>query len=253
MKGLVLCGGYATRLYPFTIDYPKQLMPIGDRTILDHLMDRFHEVEEIQEVWIVTNDKFAGRFEQWARDYKGPKRLTVINDGTRSDEGKLGAVGDMAFAVERMGTSDDLVVAAGDNLLPFSFRDLLAFYREKDGPVVSLYDVGDPGLVGRYSSVEVGPGGRILSFEEKPKAPKSTLVAICLYVFPARTLGLLQRYLDEGGNPDAPGHYIAWLHKRVPTYGFRFEGAWFDIGQLDQYCRAYVTYMEAARREASRG
>jgi len=242
MKGLILCGGYATRLYPFTIDFPKQLMPIADRPLLDHIMDKLHELPEIEDVYLVVNERFVKRFEGWASRYRGPKRLSILNDHTTSDADKLGAVGDMAFAIEEAGFAEDLLVMAGDNLIPFSMRELMDFYHARKGAAVPLYDVGDLELVSRYSCVEVGPDGRVLSFQEKPKRPKSTLIAICMYVFPAETLGLVRRYLDGGGNPDAPGHYLAWLHKQVPTYGFKFDGVWFDIGQLDQYCRAYVAY-----------
>ncbi len=234
MKALILAAGYGTRLYPLTRDKPKPLLPVGDRPMIEHILEKIEKIEEIDKIYVVTNEKFAGHFHHWKDTYPGRREIKIINDATTSDDNKRGAIGDMQLVIERERVDDDLLVIAGDNLFEFSLRDFATFFREK-GASIAVHNLPDLEAVKRYSIVKLGEDRRIINFEEKPPQPATTLVAICLYLFPKDQLNLISEYLEEGNNPDAPGFYIAWLHRREPVYGFVFKGKWFDIGDLRCY------------------
>ncbi len=234
MKALILAAGYGTRLYPLTKDKPKPLLPVAGRPMLEYTLKKIEEIDEVKEIYVVTNEKFAGHFQAWKDTYKGKKEIKIINDATTSDEDKRGAIGDMQLVIEQEKVNDDLLVVAGDNLFEFSLEDFINFFQKK-GTAVGLYDFQDREAVKRYSAVEIDAHKKILSFREKPSQPSTTLIAICLYLFPKEKLNLISQYLKEGNNPDAPGLYIAWLHRRDPVYGFVFNGKWYDIGDLKCY------------------
>jgi glucose-1-phosphate thymidylyltransferase len=233
MKLIVLAAGYATRLYPLTRDRAKALLPIGDRPIIEHLLDRLAPAEQIDGVYVVTNAKFAGSFEDWAEVYAPPRpglRPRVLDDGTTDDATRLGAIGDLQFALEREGVGEDVVVSAGDSFFTDSVAPLAAYGTEIKAPVQSVYDVGDVELVKRYSAVTVDDEGRITHLEEKPEHPETTLAGVALYFYPAVALPLVGRYLAEGNNPDQPGRLVEWLYTRTPVYVWRIPGRWVDIG-----------------------
>ena len=161
--------------------------------------------------------------------------MTVIDDGTTSDEDRLGAIGDIGFVIEREGIDDDLVVVAGDNLFTEPLGDFGRAARERGAPLLAIHDVGDLELVrGRYNSIEVDAHGRITFFEEKPEEPRSTLSGIALYFYPRDTLPLIGEYLAAGNNPDQPGRLIQWLYPRVDVFTWHVPGQWYDIGSREQ-------------------
>ncbi len=246
MKALILAAGYGTRLYPLTRDKPKPLLPVAGQPMIEHLLKKIEAIEEIDKIYVVTNEKFTGHFQSWKETYRGRKELKIINDATTGDENKLGAIGDMQLVVEKEGVNDDLLVVAGDNLFEFNLGDFLGFFREK-GTSVGLYDFHDREAVKRYSTVELDAHKKVLSFQEKPSQPTTTLIAICLYLFRKEKLHLISEYLKEGQNPDAPGFYIAWLHRKEPVYGFVFAGKWYDIGDLKCYEEANREYTKVTR------
>jgi glucose-1-phosphate thymidylyltransferase len=234
MKGLILAAGYATRLRPLTDDVPKMLLPLAGRPMLDYLLDKLREVEEIDDFHLVTNSRFAPRFEEWA-----PEDVTVHDDGTTSDEERLGAIGDIRFAVERAGLEDeDVLVVAGDNLIGYSVPSYVSFWRERGGSAIALYVCPDRELIKQYGVVELDENDRVVDFEEKPAEPKSDLAATAAYLYPPEHLGLLDEYLEEGNPPDTPGNYVQWLYRRAPVYGYRFSGDWLDIGDHEQLLEA---------------
>jgi glucose-1-phosphate thymidylyltransferase len=230
MKALILAAGYATRLRPLTDDIPKMLLPLADRPMLDYLLDRLHEVDEIDAIHLVTNARFAEAFRDWA-----PEGVAVHDDGTTSNEDRLGAIGDIAFAIERGGLEgEDLLIVAGDNLIGYSLADFVAFWHDKDGSAIAVRQIADSELLKQYGVVELDENDRVVALEEKPAEPKSDLAATAAYVYRAEHLALLPGYLEEGNPPDAPGNYMVWLHTREPVYGYRVEGEWHDIGDLSQ-------------------
>ncbi len=243
MKLVVLAAGYATRLYPLTLDRPKPLLPIGGRPMLEWLLDNLGAIEGIDETYVVTNAKFASHFEEWAADYDGVLRPRIVNDGTTSDDDKLGAIGDLGLVLERERIRDDIIVAAGDNLFSEPIDGFGHYCRERAAPVIAVYDVGDLERTKRYSSVEIDAEGRITRLEEKPSEPRSTLAGIALYFYPRSVHGLIRQYLDEGNNPDQPGRLVVWMYPRTPVYTWPVPGRWFDIGSretLDEADRAFA-------------
>ena len=237
MKAVVLAAGYATRLYPLTETIAKPLLPVGGRPMLDHLLDRIREVGEIDAVHVVTNAKFAAAFAAWAA---ARPDVVVHDDGTTSEDDRLGAIGDVAFVIDAAGLDgEELLVVAGDNLFDFSLAEYVAWWRTKgEASAVALHDVGDLELATRYGIVALGAGERVESFEEKPAEPSSTLAATATDLYHRAHVPLVRRYLAEGNSPDQPGRFIAWLAEREPVYGYRFAGDWRDIGDARQLLEA---------------
>ena len=227
MNALLLAAGYATRLRPLTENFPKPLVPVGGKPMADHILERIREVGEVGSVHVVTNARFAGSFADWARE----RDVEVHDDGTTSDEDKLGAIGDIDFVIQRAGLdSDDLLVVAGDNLFDFSLAEYVDWWRGKDGSAIAVYDVGDLGLAKKYGIVELDENERVVSVVEKPTEPRSTLAATATYIYRRNHVRLFRTYLEEGNSPDAPGNFVVWLHTRAPVYAYRFAGDWMDIG-----------------------
>ena len=229
MKAIVLAAGYATRLYPLTLNQPKPLLPVGGRPMLDRVLESLAGVG-IDRTYVVTNAKFAPHFRQWA---SGRADVAVLDDGTTSDEDKLGAIGDIAFVLEQTGLDDDLLVVAGDNLFSDDLSGFGAYCRERNAPVLAVYDVGDLTQMSKYNSIEIDEQDRITYFEEKPEHATSTLTGIALYFYPRRVLPLIQEYVAEGNNPDQPGRLVQWLYPRTDVYTWRVPGTWYDIGSAE--------------------
>jgi glucose-1-phosphate thymidylyltransferase len=231
---LILAAGYATRLRPLTDTIPKQLLPVGGRPMVDWILDKIRDAG-IEDIHLVTNARFASDFHRWAQGTS----VFVHDDGTTSNEDRLGAIGDIRFVQERAEVDDDLLVVAGDNLFDYALTGLLDFWRAKGTTsAVAVHDVGDLDLVRKYSIVRLDSDDRIVDFVEKPEHPESTLAATATYVYSREHAHLVAAYLDEGNPPDQPGNYVAWLHRRVPVYAYRFAGGWYDIGDAEQLLEA---------------
>ena len=236
MKAIILAGGYATRLQPLTDDLSKCLLPVGGKPMVDWILEGIRDVEEIDDVHVVTNSRFAQDFERWATGKQG---VTVHDDGTSSNEDRLGAIGDVAFTLERASIDDDVLVIAGDNLFDYRLEDFTAFWRGKGvASAVAVHDVGDLRLATQYGIVDVAGDDRIVAFVEKPSEPASTLAATATYIYSREHVPLVERYLSEGNAPDQIGSFIAWLHVREPVYAYRFAGRWLDIGDREQLVAA---------------
>jgi glucose-1-phosphate thymidylyltransferase len=236
MKVILLCAGYATRLRPLTETVPKPLLPVGGRPMLDWLMDRVGELDEVNGVHVVTNARFASDFERWGA---GRDDVRIHDDGTTTNEDRLGAVGDIAFTIERAGLDDHLLVIAGDNLFDYSLAGYVGWWRGKgDASAVAVKDVGDLRLASQYGVLELDGDERITALVEKPPEPKSTLAATATYLFHRSHVPLVGRYLADGNPPDLSGAFVEWLVPREPVYGYRFQGEWLDIGDREQLLEA---------------
>jgi glucose-1-phosphate thymidylyltransferase len=229
VKALVLAAGYATRLYPLTLDKPKALLEVGGKPMLDRVLERLQAMG-VDETIVVTNAKFTPHFEEWARD-KGA--VAIVNDGTTSNDDRLGAIGDIGFVVEELQLDDDLVVVAGDNLFGEDISGFAGYGRDVDAPVIAVHDVGNLALMHEYNQIEIDDDGRIVFFEEKPANPRTTLSGVALYYYPRHTLPLIREYLAEGNNPDQPGRLVQWLYPRTSVYTWRLPGEWYDIGSAE--------------------
>ena len=234
MKAIILAAGYATRLRPLTNTAAKELLRVGGRPIIDWILDRVADVDDVDEVHIVTNARKAPWFEAWA----GDRPVTIHDDGTTSNEDRLGAIGDMQFVIDHAHVDDDVLVIAGDNLFEYSLSDFASFWRGKGrASAVAVRDVGSRELAARYGIVNLDDD-RVTAFVEKPEDPWTTLAATATYLFHRDHVPLVQRYLDEANPPDQPGRFVAWLQEREPVYAYLFEGRWFDIGDHEQLLHA---------------
>lgn len=236
MKVILLAAGYATRLYPLTLTQPKPLLPVAGKPMIDYVLDNLAPIDGVDHVYVVTNRKFADHFQKWADEYRGGKgriRFTIVNDGSTDDTNKLGAIGDLHLVLTKESVDDDVIVVAGDNLFSESLGEYGRCCREKNAPVLGVYDVGSLEEVKKYAMVNVDADSRITSFEEKPARPTSTLIGIALYYYPRAVLPLIRQYIAEGNNPDQPGRLVQWLYTRVPFYTWTVPGIWYDIGSKE--------------------
>ena len=196
--------------------------------------------------------RFYENYQRWLSNYPTAKKITICNDGTLTNDDRLGAIGDINLVVDKFKIKDDLLVVAGDNVFGFDLRELLKFSKAH-GTTIALKNLkdADKKLISQYSVVTLDKSNRLVDFEEKPPVPKSTLIAICLYIFRKKELGLIKEYLQAGFNPDAPGYYIQWLYKKVNVYGCTLKGAWFDIGDIDSYNKANDYYTRRGTSKSS--
>jgi glucose-1-phosphate thymidylyltransferase len=242
LRAVILAAGYATRLYPLTLNIPKPLLKVtGDKTVIDFIVEDLEASGRVSDVTVVTNKKFFADFDKWAGERREKRRrvpVVVLNDGTTSNADRLGAVGDMFFAIRRSMITGDCIVVGGDNLFDRGFDAFMPRALSKH-PFASLalFDIGSRVGARRFGVVKTDSEGRVVSFEEKPDRPKASSVATCFYYFPARTLPMLERYMRDPRTPkDAPGNYIRWLMEKDKVYGFSLkQGHWFDIGHFDSY------------------
>lgn len=240
MKALILAAGYATRLYPLTKEYPKPLLEVGSRPIIDYIVEKLSALEDINEIIIITNSKFFSKFKTWRKELKSNKRITLIDDLTKSYTDRLGAIGDTQFAINKKRIKDDLLVIGGDNIFEGDLRDFISFVRINNShPIIGVTNIKNKAGASKYGVLKLDDRKRIIDFQEKPRIPKSSLVAMCLYYFPKAKLNLVKEYLDTKTNKyDATGFYVDWLRKKVAVYGFVFEGRWYDIGDRKFYREA---------------
>ena len=243
MKAYLLAAGYATRMYPLTRDRAKPLLEVAGAPILTHVLRGVLGLEGLSEVVVIANHRFAPHFARWAEAAESPVPLRILDDGTTSEDDKLGAIGDLAFALDLVPPGDESwLVAAGDNLLGFDLRLLEERFREDASrSLLAVREVARDGP-SMYNEVVVDERGNVQSFREKPADPVSELAAIALYFFPASIREALAAYLAQGGNPDAPGHFIAWLVEREPVRATPLPGPWFDIGSLEGLDHARSRY-----------
>lgn len=243
MQAIILAAGYATRLYPLTLNKAKPLLPVGGQPIMNYIVDGLLDVPEINTIYVVTNNKFYKDFCQWQKESYFNKNIVIINDKTTSDKDKLGAIGDIDLIIKKMNIDDDLLVIAGDNLFRFELTEFVDFFKQH-GLSIASYKYPYKNELSHYGIVELDNNNRVIKFQEKPQKPRSDLVAMCLYGFPKNKLGLIKEYLIRGNNKDAPGFYLQWLVSKESVYSFIFTGQWHDIGTKEAYERAQSEYAE---------
>jgi glucose-1-phosphate thymidylyltransferase len=250
MNVLILAAGYATRLYPLTRNKAKPLLDVAGKPMIEWVLDNLANVPDIETVFVVTNAKFAGDFQEWAAQYTArnvQRKLKIVNDGSTDDTNKLGAIGDISLVLMREElTDEDLLIVAGDNLFSEPLDEFVAHARGTQA-TLATYDVGDLEAIKKYSAITLDEEGVITSFEEKPAQPKSTLTGIALYYFSRETVPLFTTYLAAGNNPDQPGRFIQWLYTRTPVNTFQISGTWFDIGSKETLAEANELFRKFVR------
>ena len=234
MKCVILAAGYATRLYPLTENFPKPLLEVAGKPILDWLIDDMAGTGMVEEYIVISNHKFAHIFEEWAAK-KSDVTIRVIDDGTTSNETRLGAVKDIQFAIEQLQLDDDLLVMAGDNLLDFSLGEFMRYGKEKNATCVMRYYEASEARLHKTGVIEIDANDGIISFEEKPAQPKSHWCVPAFYYYTREDSRLIKKGIESGCGTDAPGSFIAWLSGQTKVYAWEMPGRRYDIGNLESY------------------
>lgn len=241
MNALILAAGYATRLYPLTLNQAKPLLPVAGKPMIERVVEHLLSISDLKTLYIVTNHKFAHQFVDWTKDYRQRNKAAqfdVLDDGSTSDADKLGAIGDIFFALEKGNLySEDILVVAGDNLFSESLANFADFAREHPA-TIGVYDVRSLEEAKKYNQLTTNPAGIVTDFVEKPTHSSSTLCGIALYYYTPEALRLLKTYLLEGNNPDQPGLFVQWLHKRIDIFTYPIDGLWYDIGSHENLAEA---------------
>ena len=245
VKCLILAAGYATRLYPLTENFPKPLLEVQEKTILDWLLDDIDRSGHIDQYIVISNLKFADCFRKWAEGHRLP--VTVLDDGTESNETRLGAVRDIQFAIESLRLKDDLLVIAGDNLLDFSLGRFIEYQKKKNTTCIMRYWEPDKNKLHKTGVAEVDETDRILRMEEKPAHPRSNWCTPPFYIYRASDLPLVQKGIEEGCGTDAPGSFISWLCRQTTVYAYEMPGKRYDIGNLESYLTIKKSYKGITR------
>ncbi len=233
MKCLILAAGYATRLYPLTENFPKPLLTVGEKTILDWLVDDIAATDTVDEFVVISNHKYAAHFEEWAKT-KAPK-VTVVDDGTSTNETRLGAVCDIQFAIETLGLDDDMLVIAGDNVLDFSLTQFTAYAKEKNTSCIMRYYEPNAQKLLKCGVVTIDEHDRVLAMTEKSPTPATHWCCPPFYYYTREDARLIEKGMAAGCGTDAPGSYVAWLCNEVPVHAMEMPGSRYDIGNLESY------------------
>ena len=239
MKCLILAAGYATRLYPLTENFPKPLLEVQGKTILDWLLEDIDAAGLVDEYVVISNHKFAVHFEKWAEN---KEKVTIVDDGTSSNETRLGAVKDIQFAIEKLGLDDEMLVIAGDNLLDFSLTTFMNYAKEKNHSCIMRYYEPSEERLHKCGVVTIDETDKILNMVEKPAEPESHWCCPPFYYYTREDATLIQKGIDAGCGTDAPGSYIAWLSTQVPVYAMEMPGSRYDIGNLESYKKVQEEY-----------
>ncbi|MCL2674488.1 MAG: nucleotidyltransferase family protein [Defluviitaleaceae bacterium] len=230
MKGIILAAGYATRLYPLTLDRPKPLLEIAGKPIISHITQQMAQIDELSEIIVVTNHKFVEHFRRWQQEFKCTKPIVILDDKTTSEETRLGAIGDIQFTIEQQGIDEDLMIIAGDSFFDFNLHDFYDYYKSIDKDCVVVKENDDIELLRAVAVVKLDDNGKIVSLVEKPEHPESNLVNFASYIYTRESVARFAQYLADGNKPDAPGYFVQWLYKIADVYGYKIDGEYYDIG-----------------------
>ncbi len=235
MKAIILAAGYATRLYPLTINKPKALLTINQKPIINYIVEQINTIDVVDEIYVVTNHKFINSFAGWQNETISRAKITVLDDGSTEEQNRKGAIGDIAFVIEKMNIDDELLVVAGDNFFTYPLKDYYDFYEKKQRDCVCVKVWKDENTLRNFGIALLDESSKVLEIEEKPEKPKSNTVVFATYFYKKDTVPLFQKYLSEGNNPDAPGNFPAWLYKQKEVYAYTFNGECYDIGTRQSY------------------
>ena len=232
MKCILLCAGYAKRLSPLTDNFPKPLLEIEEgKPIMDYILEEVNTIEEVDEIAVITNERYYEHFLKWANEkLENPIPIKIVNDQTTSNEDRLGAIGDIQYTIDELDLNDDLLIIAGDSLFEMKLRDYVDFYHKVKGPVIACKTNNDYEALKSFAVVSVAKNKKITNFVEKPKEPPSNLAGYAIYLYPKEVIPMIKEYLEAGNKPDAPSYLFEYIYQRMPSYGFVFEEDFFDVG-----------------------
>jgi glucose-1-phosphate thymidylyltransferase len=252
LKAIILAAGYAKRLYPLTLNCPKSLLQVAGKPMIEYVLDNLVPISELEEVYIVTNDKFAMQFEEWSNSYRVTRidlKIKIINNGVAEGQDGFGAISNLHLVLQREQVNDDVIVVAADNLFSQSLEDFATSSRQKKSPIVAVYKIDDLAQGKRYNSIHFDDVGRVTFFKEKPKRPSSTIIGVALYYYPKASLPLIKSYIEEGNNSDQPGRLVEWMYSRTPFYTWQVPGIWYDIGSKESLDEANRIFIKAMHKE----
>lgn len=235
MKAIILVAGYATRLYPLTLNTPKALLPINEKPIIDYIVEQVNTIKSIDCIYVVSNHKFAEQFYAWQSKKNNPVQIKVIDDGTEDEDTRRGAVGDIYYAVEKENIDDEVIIIAGDNFFTYSLLEYYEFYKNIGHDCVCVKKFDDKEMIKQLGVALLDENDKVINIEEKPQNPKSDTAVFATYIYKKETVPLFKKYLDEGNKPDAPGYFVQWLYSRKDVYAYRMNGECYDIGTHKAY------------------
>lgn len=235
MKAIILAAGYATRLYPITKKFSKALLPVNGKPIINYIVDSLMKIDELDDIYVVTNDLFYKDFIKWKKEYSYDL-CSILNDNTTDDSNKLGAIGDINFTINHFNIDDDTLIVAGDTYFNFELKELANFFNEDNYSCVCVKEEFDEDLT-RFGIADI-KDDIIVDIEEKPKNPKSNNIVYACYLFTRKDIHLVKKYLEDGNTPDAPGHFASWLCKHKIVRAFKINGFCIDIGTFKSYSEA---------------
>ncbi len=242
MKAIITCAGYASRLWPLTKETPKPLLKVKEKPIVEHIIGKVLEIPDVDGIYIVTNSKFCGNFANWLGEKSFGVPVKIVNDGTESNDDRLGQVGDIKFVIDSEKIDDDILVVAGDNLFNFSLLPAFEKFRKDNGIINPLWESKSYKAARESGSVVLDESDNSFAeFMEKSPAPKSTLLSLGIYFFPRGRLSFISRYVEEKNNADKMGYFLTWLMQHEKVYGHVYFEKWFDIG--------WIEALEQARKE----
>lgn len=247
MKAIVLCGGYAKRMWPLTKDKPKHLLRIAEKPMLEYVLEDLELEGHIDKIYVATNKKFAPLFDDFLKKKNSRIDTELVVEQTTKEEEKLGSIGALGKLINDKNINEEVLVIGGDNMFEFKIVELLKFLEEKNNNVLVLETIDDNEKAKLYGICEVDDNHKIINFEEKPQNPKSNLASTCCYILSKEGIAALKDYLNEGNDPDHFGSFINWIMSRQPFYGFKFQGKWFDIGNIEEYEKADKYFTEKLR------
>ena len=245
MKAVITCAGYASRLWPLTKEIPKPLLEVKGRPIIEHIIDKVSEIPEVDSIYVITNEKFYNNFEKWLEGKTLKVPVKILNDGTTSNDDRLGQVGDIQFVIEKEGINDDILVVAGDNLFNFSLLPAFEVFKSNSNIVNPLWESKSYKAARESGSVVLNEDDNSFSeFMEKAPNPKSTLLSLGIYFFPQQKIGLIKRYIDDKNNADKMRYFVHWLMNQEKVFGHVYFEKWFDIGWIEALEEARQTFGE---------
>ncbi len=240
MKCLILAAGYATRLYPLTENFPKPLLTVGEKTILDHLVDDIDSSGEVDEYVVISNHKYACHFNDWAKTKS--QKITVVDDGTDTNETRLGAVKDIQFAIEKLSLDSDMLVIAGDNVLDFSLTKFISYAKQKNTSCIMRYFEPEHKKLVKCGVVTIDENDKVLGMTEKSPTPATNWCCPPFYYYTKEDAKLVETGIKEGCGTDAPGSFIAWLCGKTEVHAMEMPGSRYDIGNLESYEKVKTEY-----------
>ena len=238
MKAILLVAGYATRMFPLTENQPKALLPLKGKAVLDYIMEQIYRLPGIDHIYVVSNTRFFGHFSDWAQGWRGHERgieITVLDDGTTTNDTRRGAIGDIQFAIDEGKIDDEIFVVAGDNYFTYDLREQFDFFKATGCDCVCGKELDDYEALKSFAVARLDSRGKVLELIEKPAEPNSNIAIYASYFYRRDTVPMFKTYLDAGENPDPPGGFPQWLHTRKDVYAYKMNGDCYDIGTIEMY------------------